>query len=70
MDFEIGYTPNNFKALIKKSGLTSYEIMEALGANESSYYKWQRDPDSKTFQPMSYRTWLVFLNLMKSKGIV
>ena len=63
---EIGYTPANFRALVKASGLTMKEIAEITESSDRSPYRWAKDVGTPNHWPMSYGKWITLVEAVES----
>lgn len=66
-NFELGYTPNNLKALRQKHGLTQQAVAEITGATLPTAQRWEATPKQKSFANMPHTKWLILLDYIKHK---
>lgn len=59
--FELGYTPNNLKALLKQHKLTQKQCAELLGVGLNAVQKWCADPFLPSHRTMPHDKWLELL---------
>ena len=69
MDYELGYTPNNLKTILLKSGMTYEQVYTALGCSRRTFFYWLKPVDDDSHKPMHSKKWKEFLELMESKGV-
>lgn len=58
---ELGYTPNNLKAVRQKHGLTQQAAANLLNVNISALQRWEADINLKSHTDMPTKKWLEFL---------
>lgn len=58
---ELGYTPNNLKALRQKYGLTQQATADLLEVNISALQRWETDVGQKSHRDMPHYKWLTLL---------
>lgn len=58
---ELGYTPNNLKALRRRYGLTQQATADLLGVNISAYQRWESDFNLKSHTDMPLKKWFELL---------
>lgn len=56
--FAPGYTPKNYKLLVKSTGLSNAEFMRKFNVSESTFYANIVEIDNARHSSMSYKTWL------------
>lgn len=66
-NFELGYTPNNLKALRQQYGLTQQTTADLLKVNISALQRWEADIGQKSHRDMPHTKWLVLLNYIVRK---
>lgn len=64
---ELGYTPNNLKALRKKYGLTQQNVADITGSTLKSAQKWEASPSMSSFANMPHTKWLKLLKYIENK---
>lgn len=58
---ELGYTPNNLKAVRQKHGLTQQATADLLNVNISALQRWEADINLKSHTDMPVKKWFDFL---------
>ena len=58
---ELGYTPNNLKALRQQHGLTQQNVADITGSTLKNAQKWEANPDLKSYANMPHKKWLKLL---------
>lgn len=58
---ELGYTPNNLKAVRQKHGLTQQSAADLLNVNISALQRWEADINLKSHTDMPVKKWFDFL---------
>ena len=66
-DFELGYTPNNLKALRREYGLTQQQVADITASTLKTAQKWETSPSMSSFANMPHTKWLKLLEYLKSK---
>lgn len=59
--FELGYTPNNLKALRQKHGLTQQATADLLNVKISGFQRWEADIYLKSHTDMPLKKWFELL---------
>lgn len=59
--FELGYTPNNLKALRQKHGLTQQATADLLDVKISGFQRWEADINLKSHTDMPLKKWFELL---------
>lgn len=57
LDVEKGYTPKNYKSLVKSTGLNNSEFIKKLNIPESTFYANIAEIDNARHVSMSYKSW-------------
>lgn len=65
--FELGYTPNNLKALRQEYGLTQQQVADITGSTIKTAQKWEASPSMSSFANMPHTKWLKLLEYVKNK---
>lgn len=65
--FELGYTPNNLKALRQEYGLTQQQVADITGSTIKTAQKWEASPSMSSFANMPHTKWLKLLEYVESK---
>lgn len=60
-NFELGYTPNNLKALRQKHGLTQQATADLLNVKISGFQRWEADINLKSHTDMPLKKWFELL---------
>ena len=58
---ELGYTPNNLKALRQKYGLTQQATADLLDVKISGFQRWEADINLKSHTDMPLKKWFELL---------
>ncbi len=58
---ELGYTPNNLKALRKMYGLTQQKVADITGVALSTAQRWEANPKQKSYASMPHKDWVELL---------
>lgn len=66
-NFELGYTPNNLKALRREHGLTQQQVADITASTLKTAQKWETSPSMSSFANMPHTKWLKLLEYVKSK---
>lgn len=64
---ELGYTPNNLKALRQQHGLTQQQVADITGSKIKTAQKWETSPSMSSFANMPHTKWLKLLEYVESK---
>ena len=65
--FELGYTPNNLKALRQKYRLTQQNVADITETKLKTAQKWEASPSMSSFANMPHTKWLKLLEYLKNK---
>ncbi|EFX91630.1 hypothetical protein HMPREF0027_1318 [Actinobacillus ureae ATCC 25976] len=61
-EMELGYTPNNLKAIRKAHHLTQADVAKIVGTSQRMVIRWETDVNNTSaHSDMSYAKWLVLL---------
>lgn len=66
-NMELGYTPNNLKALRQMYRLTQQQAADITGVALATAQRWEANPKQKSFANMPHQKWLKLLEYVKSK---
>jgi len=66
-NFELGYTPNNLKALRQQHGLTQQRVADITGVTIATAQKWETSPSMTSFTNMPHTKGLKLLKYLKNK---
>lgn len=66
-NMELGYTPNNLKALRRRYELTQQQVADITGSTIKTAQKWEASPSMSSFANMPHTKWLKLLGYVKSK---
>ena len=64
--FELGYTPNNLKALRQKHGLTQQAVADITESTLKTAQKWETSPSMSSFANMPHTKWLKLLEYLEN----
>ena len=65
--YELGYTPNNLRAIRQKHGLTQQQAAELIADGEASYRSvcnWETDLESPSHRDMPLAKWRKLLSAL------
>lgn len=65
--FELGYTPNNLKALRQKHGLTQQAVADITETSLTTAQRWEASPNQSSFANMPHTKWLKLLEYIEGK---
>lgn len=65
--FELGYTPNNLKALRQKYGLTQQAVADITETSLTTAQRWEASPALSSYANMPHTKWLKLLVYLKNK---
>ncbi len=66
--FELGYTPNNLKALRQKHGLTQQAVADITETSLKTAQRWEASPNQSSFANMPHTKWLRLLQYLEHKS--
>lgn len=66
-NFELGYTPENLKALRQEYGLTQQNVADITQSTLKTAQKWEASPSMSSYANMSHTKWLKLLEYLKNK---
>ncbi|PAV05375.1 hypothetical protein CBG25_06470 [Arsenophonus sp. ENCA] len=66
-DFELGYTPNNLKKVMKEHSLSQKEVYELIGKTRGVFSKYLLEPENKNFVSMNHKDWVKLIKHVSSK---
>ncbi len=67
-NFELGYTPNNLKALRQKHGLTQQAVADITETSLTTAQRWETSPSMSSFANMPHTKWLRLLQYLEQKS--
>lgn len=67
-NFELGYTPNNLKALRQKHGLTQQAVAEITETSLTTAQRWETSPSMSSYANMPHKKWLLLLQYLERKS--
>ena len=62
---ELGYTPNNLKALRREYGLTQQNVADITGSTLKNAQKWEASQNLKSYANMPHTKWLKLLEYLE-----
>lgn len=65
---ELGYTPNNLKALRQKYGLTQHAVADITETSLKTAQRWEASPNQSSFANMPHTKWLRLLQYLERKS--
>lgn len=66
-NMELGYTPNNLKALRQQHGLKQQNVADITGSTLKTAQKLETSPSMSSFANMPHTKWLKLLEYLKNK---
>lgn len=66
-NFELGYTPENLKALRQEYGLTQQNVADITQSTLKTAQKWEASPSMSSYANMPHTKWLKLLEYLKNK---
>jgi putative transcriptional regulator len=66
--FELGYTPNNLKALRQKHGLTQQAVADITETSLTTAQRWEASPALRSAANMPHTKWLRLLQYLEQKS--
>lgn len=66
-NMELGYTPNNLKALRQKYGITQQRMAELLDTNISTARRWETSIDRTSHATMPYVKWIELISILQNQ---
>lgn len=60
-NMELGYTPNNLKALRQMYRLTQQQVADITGVALATAQRWEASPNQKSYANMPHQKWLILL---------
>ena len=64
---ELGYTPNNLRALREQYGLTQFQVSQLLDCSFRTVARWEARAGSKQQSDMSHMMWLRLLSALEGR---
>mgnify|MGYP000956020440 FL=1 len=66
--FELGYTPNNLKALRQKHGLTQQAVADITETSLTTAQRWEASPELSSYANMPHTKWRRLLQYLEQKS--
>ena len=66
-NMELGYTPNNLKALRQMYRLTQQQVADITGVDLATAQRWEINPNQKSYANMPHTKWRVLLDYIVRK---
>lgn len=66
-NMELGYTPNNLKALRQRYGLTQQNVADITESTLKNAQKWETSTNLESYANMPHTKWLKLLEYLKNK---
>lgn len=63
-NMELGYTPNNLKALRQMYRLTQQQVADITGVALATAQRWEANPKQKSYANMPHTKWLELLQIL------
>ncbi len=67
-NFELGYTPNNLKALRREYRLTQQNVADITESTLKTAQKWEASPNLKSYANMPHTKWRRLLQYLEQKS--
>ena len=64
---ELGYTPNNLKALRKMYRLTQQDVANITKVSLATAQRWEASPKQKSYASMPHQQWLILMGYVVCK---
>ncbi|MFN2098364.1 helix-turn-helix domain-containing protein [Pantoea agglomerans] len=61
-DYELGYTPENLRKVLKDNGLSQKEIYDYIGKSRGVFSRYLLSSDEKYHVSMNHSDWLKIIN--------
>lgn len=66
-NIELGYTPNNLKALRQMYRLTQQQVADITGVALATAQRWEASPNQKSYANMPHQKWLILMGYIVRK---
>lgn len=66
-NIELGYTPNNLKALRQMYRLTQQQVADITGVALATAQRWEASPNQKSYANMPHQKWLILMGYVVCK---
>ena len=66
-NMELGYTPNNLKALRQMYRLTQQQVADITGVALATAQRWEASPNQKSYANMPHQKWLILMGYIVRK---
>nr|DAX74780.1 MAG TPA: helix-turn-helix domain protein [Caudoviricetes sp.] len=66
-NMELGYTPNNLKALRQMYRLTQQQVADITGVALATAQRWEASPNQKSYANMPHQKWLILMGYVVCK---
>lgn len=66
-NMELGYTPNNLKALRQMYRLTQQQVADITGVALATAQRWEASPNQKSYANMPHPKWLILMGYIVRK---
>ena len=66
--FELGYTPNNLKALRQEYGLTQQAVADITETSLTTAQRWEASPALSSYANMLHTKWLRLLQYLEQES--
>ena len=64
---ELGYTPNNLKALRQMYRLTQQDVANITKVSLATAQRWEANPNQKSYANMPHTKWVILLDYIVRK---
>ena len=66
-NMELGYTPNNLKALRQMYRLTQQQVADITGVALATAQRWEASPNQKSYANIPHQKWLILMGYVVCK---
>ena len=66
-NMELGYTPNNLKALRQMYRLTQQQVADITGVALATAQRWEASPNQRSYANMPHQKWLILMGYVVCK---
>ena len=66
-NMELGYTPNNLKALRQMYRLTQQQVADITGVSLATAQRWEASPKQKSYASTPHQQWIILMGYVVCK---
>lgn len=66
-NMELGYTPNNLKALRQMYRLTQQDVANITKVSLATAQRWEANPKQKSYASMPHQQWIILMGYIVRK---